>query len=350
MPQTLLLALLVSLAADPPTDTTTQPPKANARQAAEFKAPKFGLATEIPAGWSIVAREQEDRVFVALIEQADPDRPGVAACELGLAPESLDEYRTRIDGNSRRGGRPGGNLTRNQVVKDERGERLETLWEFQPRGGGLWLEFSVRILAHRQMYTFILNVDEATYREARPLFDKLVFGARFSPPNTGADLLLKPTNSWIQREYRFAVDLPEGWSPVLAPSEVALLFANGPAHGVWSDNVLVLAHPHVETDLHELAKQLPARLKEEEPGCEVVSCQVVPQGEGQALETVVRTRRGPFSMTVIERRFRGARLDYEVKFTVESERYEPLAPALRKTLDSFREIPGATISTPGKSA
>ncbi len=30
---------------------------------------------------------------------------------------------------------------------------------------------------------------------------------------------------------------------MLAPSEVALLYANGPAHGIWSDNVLVLAQP-----------------------------------------------------------------------------------------------------------
>ena len=39
---------------------------------------------------------------VALIRQADPERPGVAACELGLAPENLDEYRTRIDRNAKR--------------------------------------------------------------------------------------------------------------------------------------------------------------------------------------------------------------------------------------------------------
>ena len=49
----------------------------------------------------------------------------------------------------------------------------------------------------------------------------------------------------------------------------------------------------------------------------------------------MRTRRGPFSMTVLERRFRGGRFDYEVKFTVESERFDALAPTLRKSLDSF---------------
>ena len=150
----------------------------------------------------------------------------------------------------------------------------------------------------------------------------------------------KNANRWIQREYKFAIDLPEGWSPVLAPSEVALFFANGPPHGIWSDNLLVLAHPHHDADLHELAKELPEQLRREDPSCEVLSCKVVPQGKGQALETVVRTRRGPFSMTVIERRFRGGRFDYEVKYTVESKRFDELAPKFRQSFESFREHPG----------
>ncbi len=72
----------------------------------------------------------------------------------------------------------------------------------------------------------------------------------------------------------------------------------------------------------------------------MISCKVIEQGKTQALETVVRTRRGPFSMHVIERRFRGGRFDYEVKFTVESKRFDELAPQFRKCFDSFREFPG----------
>jgi hypothetical protein len=190
------------------------------------------------------------------------------------------------------------------------------------------------------MYTFILNVDDATYPAARPAFDALVNSAAFSPPNTGADLLAAKSNRWVQREFKFAIDLPDGWKPVLAPSEVALLFANAPAKGIWSDNLLVLAQPHRPTDLNELARELPDQLRREEPNCEVLACKVTKQGDREALETVVRTRRGPFSMTVLERRFRGGRFDYEVKFTVESERFDALAPALRKSLDSFDEVPG----------
>jgi len=310
-----------------------------------FEAPKYGVTAQIPKDWPIAVREQEDRIFVAIIPQKDFDRPGVAACELGLAPESLDEYRTRIDTNAKRNGRASGKLASNRVVKSAHGEQLETIWEFHPNTGGFWREVSVRVISHRQLYTFILNVEDSVYQKARPAFDAMVDATRFSPPNTGADLISKPTNRWIQREYKFALDLPEDWKPVLAPTQVALLFANGQPHGVWSDNLLVLAYPHRDTDFKELAQQLPDQLRQEDPHCEVISCQVVSQGKGRALETVVRASRGPFSMTVIERRFRGDRFDYEVKYTVESQRFDQLTPKLRKSFESFREHPGEVPST-----
>ncbi len=290
-------------------------------------------------------------MFVAVIAQDDPQRPGIAACELGLAPENLEDYRTRIDSNARQHGRPSGKLASNRVIKDTHGERLETVWEFHPDSGGFWHEVTVRIIANRQLYSFILNVEDQRYAEARPAFDALVAATSFSPPNTGADLLAKASNRWVQREYKFALDLPAGWSPALAPSEVALLFGSGPAHGVWSDNVLVLAHPRGKTDLKELAQEYPDLLKQEDPTCKLVSCHIIPinQGKSEALETVVQTRRGPFAMTVIERRFAGSRFDYEVKYTVESKRFDTLAPTLRKSLDSFKELPGSAPGGTGKT-
>jgi hypothetical protein len=315
-----------------------------------FSAPKYGVTTRIPRDWNLAVREKEDRVFVAMIPQDDPGRPGIAACELGLAPESLDEYRTRIDRNARDRGRPNGKLAANRIVKDPHGERLETVWEFHPSSGGLWHEVTVRVVAFRQLYSFILNVDDAHHETSRKAFDALVAETKFSPPNTGADLLNKASNRWVQREYKFALDLPEGWSPALAPSEVALLFANGPPHGVWSDNVLVLAHPRGKTDLKEQEREYPELLKREDPRCELLSCRIVKQDRIDALETVVRTRRGPFSMTVIERRFTGGRYDYEVKYTLESDRFDALVPLLRKSLDSFRELPGPAPNGTGKSA
>ena len=315
-----------------------------------FEAPKYGLATKIPKDWPVAIHEEDDRIFVAVIPQTDFDRPGIAACELALAPESLEEYRKRIDTNAQKIGRPSGKLAANRIIKDARGERLETSWEFHPNAGGFWHEITVRLIANRQLYSFILNVEDATYEKARPAFDALIIATRFTPPNTGADLLARNTNRWIQREYKFALDLPEGWQPALAPSEVALLFANGPANGIWSDNVLVLAQAHRNTDLEDLAKLLPDQLKQEDAHCQIISCKVIAQGKEKALETVVRTERGPFSMTVIERRFRGDRFDYEVKYTVETKRFDQLVPKLRESLDSFREMPGEVPGAARKAA
>jgi hypothetical protein len=240
-------------------------------------------------------------------------------------------------------------LIRNEVVRGPKGEQLETVWEYRPAGGLLWRERIVRIVAHRQMYTFTLNTDDATFPHAQAAFDALVAATELAPPNTGADRLDPKENRWAQREFKFALDLPDGWQPVLAPSQVALFFANGPAHGIWSDNVLVLAQEHRDLDLHELARTVPDELRQVEPNCEVLTCEVVKQGALDALETVVRTRRGPFSMTILERRFRGRRLDYEVKYTVESKRFDDLAPTLRKSLDSFTELPGPAPAAPGRS-
>jgi hypothetical protein len=315
-----------------------------------FDAPKFGVKARIPRDWPIAVREKNEYIFVAKVPQGDPDRPGAAVCDLGLAPENLDAFRTRIDANARRVGEPG-TLVRNEVVKGPTGERLESLKEFQPRPDAHWRELTVRIIAHRQLYTFTLNVDDATWPTAKPAFDALVASVEFAPPNTGADPLDREKNRWVQREFKFALDLPEGWQPALAPDEVALLYANGPPQGVWADNALVIAQPRRPLDLEPLAEVLTQQLRLVEPQFEVLQCKVVSQGKDKALETVVRTQRGPFSMTILERRFQGDRFNYEVKYTVESKRFDALAPALRRSLDSFTEVPGdVPQGGPGKPA
>jgi hypothetical protein len=320
-----------------------------AAETVPFEAPKFGVKLELPETWRLIGRERDEFVFIAEVPQTDPDRPGACACELGLAPASLDEYCTRIDANARQGRRPG-TLVRNELVKTPRGDRLETLWEFRPRQGLLWRELSIRIIAHRQLYTFLLNVDDAAWPKAKADFDALLDSVVLTPPNTGADLVEPKSNRWAQREFRFALELPEGWQPALAPNEIALLYANGPVHGIWADNVLVIAEPHQPRDLERLRRALPEDLQAADPNCEVLSCTLIKQNGRDALETIVRTRRGPFSMTVLERRFKGDRFDYETKFTVESQRFDELLPTLRNSLDSFRELPGPVPALGGKPA
>jgi hypothetical protein len=302
---------------------------------------------ELPDGWTIAVREKDEYVVLARVPQGDPDQPGAFACEIGLAPENLEEYRTRIETNAARG-RMTGRLVRNEVVRAPGGERLITVRELQPPNQGTWHEIAVRLIAHRQMYTFTLNVDDMTHAKNRTVMGDVIDSARFRPPQTG--LVPDPVdaerpksrNRWVHQEDRFVIELPEGWGPALAPAEIARLFATGPPHGIWSDNLLVLARPIGESpapDLEKLAERLPDDLKREDAGCEVLRCEVVKRGDVPALETLVRTRRGPFSMTILEQRFRGERLDVEVKYTVESGRYEDLLPAMRTGLESFQELP-----------
>lgn len=330
-----ILASMLAQGAPPAIETET------------FRSAKYGLKVDLPRDWSVAEREKEDRIFVALIPQDDPMRPGVVACELALAPASLEEYRSRIATNAERGRGPGA-LLRNELVKVKGGERLESVWEFRPPGGQVWQERKVRAIANRQLYTFTLNIEQGKLAVALAAFEAILDSAAFSPPDTGADPIPEAPNRWKQREFLFSLELPEGWAPALAPSELALFFANGPADGIWSDNVLALARDRSGTDLEALAKELPDRVRNEEPGCEVLSCEVVQQGGRPALELVVRTRRGPFSMTVLERRFAGERFDYEVKYTVESKRFDQLAAPLRKSLDSFREEPGDVPAATGR--
>lgn len=313
---------------------------------------RYGLTAELPKAWRVVEREQQERIWVAILPGVDGEKPGVVACELAIAPESLEDWKTRIDGNARQEGARtarAGAVVRNEIVETPGGPRLDTVREFQPVPGQTWVERSVRVIAHRQLYRFVITATAGGYARHRAGFEAVIDSARFRAPETGCKRVDRAGNRWQQREFLFAIDLPEGWSPALAPAEIALLYATAPPVGIWSDNCLVIARPHTDIELAEVRAALPDQLKHEDPNCEVLACELVPQGRGQALETIVRTQRGPFSMTVIERRFRGERFDYEIKCTLETERFERLLPKLRSTLDSFEELPGAVPSL-GKPA
>lgn len=351
-----------AVAADPPPPTDQKPPANSARGTEDalqqFESTRFGLKLALPKQWPIVVSEEDDRVFVAMVPQENPDRPGVVACELGLASERLEDYRSRIQTSADRGGGgavpKGASLIQNEILQAKSGDRLETVYEFHPPGGKVWRERKVRVFAHRQMYLYTLNVEASRWAKAAESLDRMLDAAVYSPPETGIELKDRASNRWLHSELRFGMELPKDWSPVLAPSEIAVFFANGPAHGIWSDNVLILAKPRqskngqlASLDLENLAQTFPARLKAEDPSCEVLSCRVIEQRVGsagtpatsgeKALETVVKTTRGPFSMTVLERRFVGRRFLYEVKFTLESKRFDTMTGELRRCLDTFEE-------------
>ena len=130
-----------------------------------FEAPKYGLATRITQGLADRGARRGGSDLrgdhpAAGIRAAG--RGGLRAGAGAGKPGGLSHpHRHELP---RRTAVPSGKLASNRVIKDGRGERLETIWEFHPDAGGFWREVSVRLIANRQLYTFILNVEDSVVR------------------------------------------------------------------------------------------------------------------------------------------------------------------------------------------
>jgi hypothetical protein len=316
----------------------------------DVEAKRFGIAVKVPAGWQLIDLARDDRAFVLKLPQENGSASGYVACELGVAPESLEEFRKRhqsADDQEQKRAEPRRTLLLNELqpidaaksgaeTAGKLGQRLVSVWKHISPEGPPQYEVRARVISEGSLYTFILATDEAHYEAYRLDFDEMVATARFSPPETGLQRL--PGGLWLQREFRFAMQLPPEWKPAFGPNDKALFFATGAAHEVFTDNLLVLASPARELDLKQLQQDFPTEIAKVDPRVEVPSCVIVPQGTGSALETVIHTKRGPFEITVLERRFRGELRNYEVKFTCETAEFHKIQAELRKALDSFREF------------
>ena len=271
--------------------------------------------------WKLVVKAEEILAFGLAIPTDDPSQTAGVKCEIGPAPESLDEFRTRIDRRAARESAPGRSLASNEVRQRPDRDQLVTLWNYQPSDGPAIHDLEIRLIAHEQLYTFTLRSPDPTFDAVRPHFEELVRTAQFSSPNTGLELT--KDGYCVQKKFRFGLKLPTGWRPSFPLSAESLFWAQSKPKGIWNDNLLVIATKAKPVDLDSLSELIPAQLRKEEPNCTVKSCRKVTQGEiGDSLETVVETQRGPFRITVLERRYPGRRYNYEIKFTVMSETFE----------------------------
>lgn len=313
---------------------------------AELSLKRFGVTVQVPQDWTPIRTEKNDQAFVLELPGENGEAGGFAACELGIAPERLEEYQTRIqasDDREQQEESPKRKLLENDLIPtaDQPQEKqLVSVWRYvAPQGEANWLEVRTRLIRHDTLYTFILSAEEQRFKKLRPAFEAVLASARFTQPETGLQRM--PGGYWMQRDFRFAMKLPTDWSPGIAPNDKALFFATGTKHQVFTDNLIVLARPRAEMDLGKLQKALPEQIAQVDKTAQVPHCQIVDQGEGKALETIIHIQRGPFKITVFDRRFEGRKRNYEVRFTCITDEFAKLEEALRKSLDSFQEFEGA---------
>jgi hypothetical protein len=302
-----------------------------------FSAKDYGIEVQVPGGWRLVTKANEAIAFGFSVPNESREYEAGVKCEIAPAPESLDEYRSRIDRRAERQTIPGVKLKKNEVLQVSAGEQLETEWIYEPADRAPVHDLELRLIANDQLYTFTLRAPDPVFAQLRPLFQALIASAKFSPPDTGLELTAD--GYCVQKKFRFGLKLPAGWKPSFPLSSESLFWATSKPKGIWNDNLLVIASQAQPLDLDALAEALPPKLRDEDPNCTVKSCNRVTQGKtGDALETVVETQRGPFRITVLERRYTGHRYNYEIKFTVSSELFEKCAQDLRRSADSFVEF------------
>ena len=134
---------------------------------------EYGIEVEVPASWKLVSKAVEAMVFGFSIPNDDPTLEAGVKCEIGPAPETLDEYRTRIDRRAERQKVPGVSLKQNEVVKTDTGERLVTEWNYEPKDRPIVHDFEVRVIRNDQLYIFTLRAPGPLFPVLRPQFESL---------------------------------------------------------------------------------------------------------------------------------------------------------------------------------
>jgi hypothetical protein len=213
----------------------------------------YGVRVWAPMAWRTIGEPHDECAF--LMQTADSGDEAVCylACELGIAPAGLDEFRRRhetADERAQQGDMPRRRLTTSDlyewaavpvdILPDEERERLDCQWTYAPRDGApAVIEQRSYVIRNGSLYTFILTGPEDAFAANAKDFEAMIRSARFAPADTGLQRL--PDGYWMQREYRFAMKLPEDWRPAFAPNDHALFFATGPTQEVFTDNPFPMA-------------------------------------------------------------------------------------------------------------
>lgn len=318
--------------------------------------PRYGVHVRVPQAWDLVDWSRDDTAFVCDLPQDRNSPVGHASCKITVAPENLEVYQRQFAAEGKQSAdkaatktQPRRALLRNElsslakakflpelVEKFER--RLTAEWEFENIDGVRWFERRELVIGDGMLYTFTLDSDESHYDAYVPDFEEMLAAAQIKPLDVGLKRIEE--DYWLQSEYHFAIKLPPTWRPAFAPNGRMLFYAVGAAHGLFSDNLVVLASPSKGLELEQLVKEMPAEVKRLDEKAKV-ACSLVPQGKVTALETVIHTKRGLTDVVILERRFQTKTRNYELKITCESETFRKQEAELRAALDGFVELPPA---------
>jgi hypothetical protein len=317
---------------------------------------KYGVACRVPQAWRLVGWAQDDAAFVLRLPQEKESHPGVVACELSLAPSSLDEFKKRHqaadEAEQKRAAEnktePRRKLKENTISKLDpkqfnaertRGwsDRLDSLWESPREDGAKNYELRTRIIRDDVLYTFVLESDGEHFEAYRLDFEEMLASVKLTAPDTGLQKM--PSGYWLQKTYKFALELPDGWKPAFGPNDKVIFFAKGKTHEVFTDNLLVLASEKKGLDFDQLKTAMQQQLAVTHPAAKLEQRVVRfgPTGT-EALETTIHFKQGPFELSILEWRFTGPSRNYEMKFTTTTKEFDVSAAAFRKSLESFVEV------------
>jgi hypothetical protein len=310
-----------------------------------FESRKYGVSVSVPKSWNVDERHPDDWEFAFLIPRPGREEVSLVSCRVWIAEENLEAERTALEHNERE--TKGIGVPRKldvRIVDTPHGRRLDVLREYLEDGRVVGHQRDVSFIANRQRYEFSLwAVSEKQWPEYDAAFKAMLDSVKFTPPDTGAALVDKARNRWLNHHNHVDIDLPEGWAPVVNPVEGDQFWATGPAQGaVWPHNFLKVSRTLGKLDLHELVRSRPDELRHtidaEHPDRsphKVLKCELVKQGKFDAFQIIF----DQFSDTVFERQFHVDGFNYTVCFTIESRRFNDLSPVIRKCIDSFQVVP-----------
>jgi hypothetical protein len=317
---------------------------------------KYGVSCRVPQAWRLVGWAQDDSAFVLRLPQEKESHPGVVACELSLAPSNLEEFKKRHqaadEAEQKRAVEkkvePRRSLKENSISKldlkrfnAERvkgwSDRLDTMWEVPREDGAKNYELRTRIIRDDVLYTFVLESDGEHFEAYRLDFEEMLTTVKLTSPDTGLQKM--PSGYWLQKAYKFALELPDGWKPAFGPNDKVIFFAKGKTHEVFTDNLLVLAGEKKALDFDALKGAMQQQLAVTHPAAKLEQkiLRFGPTGT-EALETTIHFKQGPFELSILEWRFTGPSRNYEMKFTTTTKEFDASAAAFRKSLESFVEV------------